>query len=107
MHHWLPVSTHPSEAKDNKMCFWCDNVQEDQYHRYKCPCEDATKLQAYRTETTKFFNKSKLHHTIQNIIIGQLYECQSTPTINLIRVHNKQNQIGWETFNDDPYHKIG
>jgi hypothetical protein len=99
IHHWLPVASHPSQAKDNKYCFRCNTVEEDQHHWYKCPCEDATKIRTYlRTESVTFLHTTKLHHTIQNLLIDQLYNTPSIPPNNILQVYNKQKLIGWEHF---------
>jgi hypothetical protein len=99
VHNWLPVASHPSQANENHQCFRCNITTEDQDHWYKCTCSDATAMQSQlRKNTIEFLHKSKLHYTLQHMIIDILYESKITTTVALQHSFQKQQTIGWHHF---------
>jgi hypothetical protein len=99
IHNWLPVANHPSQAKENKNCFRCDNFIEDQHHWYKCNCADAVQMRKnQRQMTVDFLHKTKLHHSLHHLIIDLLYESKITSTTNIQIACERQQRIGWDHF---------
>ena len=51
-----------------------------------------------KNDTVNFLHRSKLHYSIQHLIIDLVYESKITVNNNIQTACNKQQQIGWDHF---------
>jgi hypothetical protein len=78
-------------------CIRCNANTECQDHWYQCSSA-RTYLQTLRNSTMEFFQKSGLHHSLQDLVDMAIF---STPTVTaqyLSELCNQQKQIGWDQF---------